>query len=512
MKRMTAGLIALAMLIILYIPAFAEQKEQEVEVREAMANAVFLITWESGADAKVMLTDPSGKTHDAANMGAQYVKQGNTVAMFFQNPAVGKWKVRIEADSLGKVRLSIHEVTDLIELKKFEATTQDQYLFSFSWEAVQCEDNIQLTIFADEDDKGFDGLEVGNFYGSRTGNASLNLDRLSSGSYYFYIRARSANGVDDFMYTASQYTVINPNAPAEIPNVKVTTVNRSVRLQWEKPQSEVRAYKIMIFKKGETKPLFVEITEDTEQMEFFCPELEERDLEAAVAGVAYNELSGAYRRFAVDFGKQDALRAEVSFPDQEVLNAKRLVLPMKLEQGLTAGLYVNDTLMVDQIKESGQFAVELDDGANLVEVQVEDGEGNIRTYEKKLFVDTYPPQLNLYGSYDNLSTGQPNIPVIGEVEPNAGLLLNDKEVTLSENGVFIYDMPLKFGDNPFVLKAVDLAGNESVYYGNIRRYLGSGWIYTGILAILAVGSVVFLTVLFIRKKKQGGQGSKEGMQ
>lgn len=385
MKRfIAAGFTLFVTLYVLCFASFAASKEQEVNIVEKMVNAVFEVAWDKEGTAEVVLVAPSGTEMNAASLGDKYVKKGKSIAIIIAEPAQGKWKVRISGEGLGKVKISLSEFSELIQLNKLNAGLQADGTALFSWEAVNCEENISVSVFADEDNKGFDGIKLTELYANRAGNASVNLNSLSTGSYYFYLKVKDSNEVEDELYTEKVFDYVNPNAPKLIPGVKATLVNDSVRVVWSKPHDDsIKSYKVIFFKQGSGSPVYTYFTENADTLEYLSEPFEEKKLEAAVAAVNSNGLSGEYKKLEVDLNRLDAIGAEVEFPDKDVLNVHNLVLPVKLDNGLKSSLYVNDKLMVENAEKSGSFAVELSDGANLVEVEVCDAAGNIKTFDKK---------------------------------------------------------------------------------------------------------------------------------
>lgn len=498
MRKLLLSFLLILAIIITCFPAFAAQKDQEITVTEKMENAVFLVSWVNEAKADVSLVKPNGDVLTKNELKDQYVQKTNSIAIFVNNPELGNWKLRINGEGLGKVSISLNEISDLIEVTEFSSEPGTQNLYTFSWNTANFDGDISVSLYADDDNTGYNGTEITTFIDRPTGNKAVTLDNISSGDYYFYIKVKDINGVDDYMYTQGTYTVVNPNAPADLLNVKATAFNDSVKLKWDKVDG-INQYKIMLFSKGSSNPFYTEYTEDAE---FISPPVEESSFDAAVAAVSGNNLSGAYKKYQVDLEKVRKMNVEVKFPEKDTINTKRMALPLTLGSGLKAYLYVNNKILKENITTSSLLTIDLIDGPAAVGILVEDNEGNVKNLERNYYIDTYPPQLTFSKDYSSVITSEGSIVVSGEVEPDAKLFFNNKAVETRDNGVFIFPASLHIGKNTILIKAVDEAGNATQYTSIVNRFIGTDLIYTIISLIAGIAVLVFMVILFIIKRKK----------
>lgn len=75
--------------------------------------------------------------------------------------------------------------------------------------------------------------------------------------------------------------------------------------------------------------------------------------------------------------------------------------------------------------------------------------------------DTIPPVLVVFYPQDFSIFARPEVPIIGQTEPNAILTINGASVPLDENGNFNYELTLAQGENLITVIAEDAALNQA---------------------------------------------------
>ncbi len=111
--------------------------------------------------------------------------------------------------------------------------------------------------------------------------------------------------------------------------------------------------------------------------------------------------------------------------------------------------------------------VTLEEGENTVTVAVRDLAGKESTETRQILVDMTGPTIGLFAPVDDLATADPVIRIRGAAVDRSGvaaLRINDR--TLHRDAAqarveFDQEMPLRPGENLFVVSAADTAGNET---------------------------------------------------
>ncbi|KPA23075.1 FecR protein [Shimia sp. SK013] len=85
----------------------------------------------------------------------------------------------------------------------------------------------------------------------------------------------------------------------------------------------------------------------------------------------------------------------------------------------------------------------------------------------ELRIDETPPFLTVLAPQDATLVENGAIEVLGAAEAGAVLTLNGTPVTISKDGSFVVQAPLKVGENQLVLVALDAAGNKSEKRRNV---------------------------------------------
>ncbi len=93
-----------------------------------------------------------------------------------------------------------------------------------------------------------------------------------------------------------------------------------------------------------------------------------------------------------------------------------------------------------------------------------DPAGNIsqKSVEKKVVYDNKPPILSIDSPADGsrfIGSGQRQVTIQGTTDSGAGITINDRIVSVDDAGKFQYTLTLNSGDNKFMVKSVDQAGN-----------------------------------------------------
>lgn len=498
MKRVITFIVLFVFIFSGFI-AYGKQKEVDLEIKDKMESSLFLITWENDSEASIELTTPKGEILNAENLKERYRLYKKSIAIFINAPEIGSWKAKISGENLGKVLIEVSEITDLIAIEKFNVLTEDNgKSYEFEWNINNADNGSTVSLYADNDNTGYDGIKITSFSGEVSGKKNIKIDNLSYGKYYFYIKAEANNKAVDYRYFDKSFLVNSQNTPEKVENIKTMFDNNQLNIIWDKAENmNIKSYRIMLFKKGNNKPFF---SEDINDISYNYSYFDEEDIEVAVAAVNNQGVGGVYDKKTINVQNYKTLEAKIKFPEEEILNTKKVILPIDLEENCKASLSVNDTIIIKDILESNTFLVTLVEGVNNVDVILEDNHGNKKSYDKKYFVDTYPPQLNLNKDYDNIQTKSDSIIISGDLEPNAKLYINDSEIDIPQDRSFDHKFKLINKENKLNIKAVDLAGNEVIYNGMIYKVNDTNnFILILLGGLLAAGIAVFY---FIRKSKE----------
>lgn len=152
----------------------------------------------------------------------------------------------------------------------------------------------------------------------------------------------------------------------------------------------------------------------------------------------------------------------------EFTNNQKLEIAGTSESGAVVTIFANGNTNEIIANSDGRFSFlfNLDKGDNTIEASAKDSSGNESTktkINKITFDDTEPVIENLtptdgssfYGS------GQRQLVIKGTINEKVNLLINERVVSVKDDGTFSFATTLSEGVNSFEVKASDLAGNET---------------------------------------------------
>ena len=189
-----------------------------------------------------------------------------------------------------------------------------------------------------------------------------------------------------------------------------------------------------------------------------------------------------------------------------------------LEEGLTNATHVDVTVNVDQdafitildetttllhqeVTQEGQvFSAPLQEGYQVIEVQLSDGGQNSQSFTRRFQVDHTPPRLEMIQPLT--SHRQLEAPFAsGYVEENSKLIVNGEEVTYDDSGYFYVE---DFGKE-LTIELTSESGNQVEYTwqptaDETGTGSGVGWIWIILINVGIVGIAVGI-VFYLRKSK-----------
>lgn len=150
----------------------------------------------------------------------------------------------------------------------------------------------------------------------------------------------------------------------------------------------------------------------------------------------------------------------------EFTNQEGIKLTGKSEEGATVKLSFNSNDQEVVADKDGQFSfdLKLDNGENLFEAVAVDAAGNEsqKTKTFKITLDKKAPELTVESPSDGTTffgSRQRQVEIKGKTSDDADITINDRFVSVEDDGSFQYTTTLNEGENKFHLKSTDKAGN-----------------------------------------------------
>ncbi len=186
---------------------------------------------------------------------------------------------------------------------------------------------------------------------------------------------------------------------------------------------------------------------------------------------------GKFTAFVSDIGKSNKPIASQDttppapprfnqFPD--FTNQKNITLSGNSEAGANIKITFNGAEEASLADKNGNFSFNFDlqDGVNIFSAVAVDAAGNIsqRTKEATITFDNKSPDLTIDFPSDGsqyFGSKQRQITIQGTTESEANVTINDRVISVDDNGKFQYTTTLNEGENKFTIKSTDQAGNTT---------------------------------------------------
>ena len=150
----------------------------------------------------------------------------------------------------------------------------------------------------------------------------------------------------------------------------------------------------------------------------------------------------------------------------EGTNKQNLEIKGSTEPKVTVIIIHNGDVSETLSGDNGQFShtITLKEGENVINAYSKDASGNEGqvSNEQTVVYDNDAPELTVSTPSDGqeyFGARQRQITIEGKTEENTSILINDRFVAVEDDGSFAYTTTLNEGENNFVVKATDNAGN-----------------------------------------------------
>ncbi len=155
------------------------------------------------------------------------------------------------------------------------------------------------------------------------------------------------------------------------------------------------------------------------------------------------------------------------YPD--FTNQQTITISGTAEPGASVKLTFNNKEQDTTSDKDGNFnfnGITLSEGENKFSAFALDASKNKSqpTGDKIITLDVKPPEITLENPVDGatlIGSTQRQIDIVGNTEASASVTINERVVTLNNNGRFQYPVTLNSGENSFTIKSTDPAGNST---------------------------------------------------
>ena len=457
---------------------------------------IFEIRWEEEeAQAQIRITSPGGEVYGTEETPDSVTAMQGCAYFYIGEAQAGDWQVEITGEKLGEVEVNVGSLPQSMQILSFTVAENGRGGYDASWNISDCPENAEIAVYADTDNRGYDGQLIASGGSGPEGTLSFQMASLDSGYYYFYLTVTETGGIFNYQYGDTALFYDNTGGRNKLENTEASLLNRDVYVSWK--GEENRTYRVMLFD-PDTKLLLT--SRETEETSCVLPMPEGYARILAAAADYTDGRTGRFDVYAVSLDQ--AVEASVTYPEETVTSQPVIFASVNWSGSCTVSATLNEELLMERETAQGQYEIHLEEGDNTIVFLVTDEKGNTATYRKDISLDTSPPQLSVRRNLDQVTTDDSYVYVEGYTEAGVRLTCNGEPVELVGN-YFSYRQALSYGKNEILLTATDAAGNEARYSAEVTRpFWSAGIVKWILLGILAAGLTATEIVLLIRAKRR----------
>lgn len=250
-------------------------------------------------------------------------------------------------------------------------------------------------------------------------------------------------------------------------------------------------------------------TVEGQYYEFEIPELTDEIAVNIVPSTSAN-ISGANSQFTMAVVNNPD--AEIIYEDKEYTNQETIPVNVVLNKPYSL-LFISNGTEVEStdILSAGKYTynVPVSEGSNDIITYVIDDKHNMRSTKYSVIRDSIKPALTLDMEYDGAATYDEIAVITGTIKDYVDFKINETVPVVAGDGSFRCDYRLKDGENVLNIKAVDIAGNETLYVANVTKLIKEEPDISDYLPKIIIGLliIIFLVLLFIKKNRDKNNDS-----
>ena len=393
----------------------------------------------------------------------------NVICYYIPGAMIGQWRIDYDKKTNTELDVNWSPYSNQISITRLDFTPvgpDNRTELSFE---VSCdvEGSFNYVIYAAiVDDDEFIGGQKEVISGTGQLNqpqtAHVRLSGLQTyNKYRFYLDAwRNDYDLEtsDTALSVDSFSITNQDAPEHIENI-LTEVDLSeniITFDWSEYLVPCDEYVIGVFDPvDESEYLFANAFERdiTQTIVSFTP-----DTQAIRVELSYIRNENTSHPLT----KEIPLRtgAEFSFPQTDTVSAQQLSIGYNLSRSIHAVIRVNENEQQIALSGSGSFSISLDELDNEIVLRYWlDDENTVYTMRKLLSVDSTAPILLLPENDVTLYVENDTFDLAGATEADCTVTVNDDAVAMKSDGTFVHELSLLEGDNEFIVRARDPAGN-----------------------------------------------------
>ncbi len=450
------------------------------------------------------------------------------ITYLIQNAQAGKWKLDYDKKSNQTVRYHVLESIDNIAIQYFEMENiKENKAFVHFKVGYPDGGTYKYEISVTGEESVYDEETIKISSGSaKIGEdieKEINLSKISTGENYklrLSVEMKKGKLFDEQLTKAFSYK--NPDEAEMILDYEVhlNRRNQTITLDWSS-EKQGNSYEVQVVNK-EGKTLFQDKT--TEKKVRFPYTSEDKEITAFISQKIGSRVSAPkQKKFQIDseYG--------VEILNTDITSSSTGQVKCKNDGKTKVKIWTGEEEIRGDEKE-----IEKDENIDIGEVEIEGSQiidfplNEVYTYiavsmlaadgiyyddSLTIYRDNIAPTIKLYENLDGATVKTASVCLVGETISGAKLLLNGKEQSISEDGLFKVNVSLNYGENKIKLTAQDIAGNISERFVTIHRIRDEKlskrnirWQdFITLFIVLGISVIIIIISLIFFKSKNGGK-------
>lgn len=492
--------------------SYSEAKEAVLTTLNKQGDLKVAFTFDEQA-VDIAFISPSGVRKDASSSDVQVAKGTYWSTYLISNAEAGTWKVDYDLGPNTQIDYSIIDDDYGLWITDFSVTAGGDGRAAVSFEADFSEGDIsynyELYALSQDDSDLVSKVDAGSATANRKQETSVDMNGLAAGIYTLRLDVYYDDGEGEVFDSKTSDTTLTSAAQTQGLDftVQVNCGKHESYIDWSDADGFYEAFALTAYADG------AETTSTT-----FVPGLgNTRVLFPAEAKSLSYTLRGKKNGVWADIQKKDIdlTKESLTMEEGEVTSDSQVKISYTGAGERTLYVAINEEDGSYTVSDSGFLSFALTEGTNEIFAEMEADNGVSYVIDQDLYLDTIPPEINLFDKLDGKTFYTDSALLLGKIEGGNILRIDGKEVSLDKENSFAYEKALLPGENTVRLDAEDANGNISTMILTLNRaskLLTKGFSLKNVRDILPlliglIGSAIIIvfSAIFMKKKENVGK-------
>ena len=508
-------LVMLCALLYQPMPVMAETEEKDFIEQESAGDFAVMFTYE-GEKPDIVLISPSGKEYvEGTTPETELVTAHGDGWSSYKviGGEAGQWEIRFDRKDNAEIKYSLIDEVDGICIQSFEIVQINGTKANVRFEVTKGENEVvgykyEISAIAGDDETARKNLTSGHADSGQVVELEIDMNLSSYEDYRLLLNVTCTDGLEMFdSMTTESFSFENPNTPAAIKDfwTYIYGDENLCKLDWEEfNQGYSVEYNVVVLADGDKdNPIYTGTVSET-NASFYYPE-DAKEINITLYYKQDGVLSKAKSKdIAVDGGEY------LSVATDDVTGDSQVKLQYKAGGSTELSVKLNEEEGTYNIKGEDEVMFALEPGVNNIAASFEGDDRVIYAVSQEIYYSSVTPEITLYEELNGRNFTDDVAVIYGKIKNASKLYINDVELTVDDNGEFMYEYELEDGSNQVVVKATSDTGVSTAKSMTLTKISSgivsdSGSIVPTIIIVVAVVIIIVCSVIFIGMKKKTDQ-------